>query len=190
MTSTPDSQPEAPARLVLLARRPCRLHATAGPDRAVARFFVRAAAGAVGIDAFGVDARVRRRSRHHRAVCAGRHALHAEIPVGAAGRCAACAAVYAGVRPPARLAGVFATAADRRDPAAGADRSGALAAVRGAGRAAGRNHVLDAGYRGRCVSCREPAGERTGRRHGVLCGGLSHRHADLDRGRAVHRQRF
>ena len=48
---------------------------------------------------------------------------------------------------------------------------------------------VDAGHRGRCVSRREPARERAGRRHGVLCRGLSHRHADLDRGRAVHRQR-
>ena len=174
----------------LLARQPRGLSTAARADRAAARLFLRAAAGAVGIDAFGVDARIRRRSRHHRAVRAGRHALHAEIPVGAAGRCAACAAVHACVRPPPRLAAVFATAADRRDPAAGADRPGALAAVRRAWRAAGRDHVVDAGHRGRCVQGREPAGERTGRRHGVLCRGLSHRHAGLDRGRAVHRVRI
>ena len=40
------------------------------------------------------------------------------------------------------------------------------------------------------VQRREPAGERTGRRHGVLCRGLSHRHAGLDRRRAVHRLRI
>ena len=67
---------------------------------------------------------------------------------------------------------------------------GALAAVRGARRAAGRDDVVDAGHRGRRVSRREPARERAGRRHGVLCRGLSHRHAGLDRGRAVHRQRI
>ena len=121
--SRPPLQPSKHRRPRLLARRPCGLSAAARADRAAARLFLRAAAGAVGIDAAGVDARIRRRSRHHRAVCAGRHALHAEIPVGAAGRCAACAVLHARVRPPARLAGVFATAADRRDPAAGADRS-------------------------------------------------------------------
>ena len=174
----------------LLARQPCRLSAAARADRAAARLFLRPAAGAVGIDAAGVDARVRRRSRHHRTVRAGRHALHAEIPVGAAGRCAACAVVHAGLRPPPRLAGVLAIAADRRDPAAGVDRPGALAVVRRARRAAGRRDVLDAGHRGRCLPRREPARKRAGRRHGVLCRGLSHRHAGLDRGRAVHRQRL
>ena len=165
------------------------LSPAARADRAAARLFLRAAAGAVGIDAAGVDARVRRRSRHHRAVRAGRHALHAEISLGAAGRCAACAALHARVRPQARLAGVLATAADRRDPAAGADRSGALAAVRGARRAVGRDDVGDPGHRGRCVPRRKPARERAGRRHGVLCRGLPDRHADLDRRRAVPGQR-
>ena len=111
-------------------------------------------------------------------------------PVGAAGRCAACAVLHPRVRPPPRLAGVFAAAADRIDPAAGADGSGAFAAVRRARRAAGGDHVVHPGHRGRCVSRREPARERTGRRHGVLCRGLSDRHADLHRGRAVHRQRI
>jgi hypothetical protein len=37
--------------------------------------------------------------------------------------------VHREVRPPARLAGVLAVALDRRDPAVGADRPGALAAV-------------------------------------------------------------
>ena len=93
------------------------------------------------------------------------------------------------VRPPPRLAGVLATAADRRDPAAGADRSGALAVVCRARRAAGGGDVRDAGHRGRCLPRREPAGERAGRRHGVLCRRLSHRHAGLDRRRAVPGQR-
>ncbi len=35
-----------------------------------------------------------------------------------------------------------------------------------------------------------PAAERAGRRHGVLCRRLSHRHADLDRRRAVSRDRL
>ena len=169
----------------LLARRLGRVPAAARLDRAAARLFLRLAAGAVGIDAAGVDARSRRRPRHHRAVCAGRHALHAEISVGAAGRRAACAVLHARLRPPPRLAGVFATAADRRDPAIGADRPGAFAAVRGARGAAGRDDVVDPGHRGRCVPRREPARERAGRRHGLLCRGLPDRHAGLDRRRAV-----
>ncbi len=116
--------------------------------------------------------------------------LHAEISLGAAGRCAASAVLHAHFRPPARLAGVFATGADRSDPAAGADRPGALAAVRRARRAAGGGDVLDAGHRGRCLSRREPARERAGRRHGVLCRGLPCRHAGLDRRRAVSGERF
>jgi len=88
------------------------------------------------------------------------------------------------------LAAVLPTAADRRDPAAGADRPGTLAAVRGAWRAAGRRNVVDPGHRGRCVPGREPARERTGRRHGFLCRGLPYRHAGLDRRRAFHRQRI
>src|SRR6266480_3248533 len=50
----------------------------------------------------------------------------------------------------ARLAGVLATAVDRRHPAAGADRPSALAVVRGARRAVGRGNVVDPGHCGRC----------------------------------------
>ena len=81
----------------------------------VPRLLVRAAAGAVGRDALGVDARIRRRSRHHRPVRAGRHALHREIPVGAAHRRARRAAAVALARPPPRLAGVHANPADGGD---------------------------------------------------------------------------
>src|SRR6185437_11047955 len=91
----------------LLAREPRRLPSAARADRDAARFLLRAAAGAVGIDAIGVDAGVRRRSRYHRAVRAGRHALHAEIHLGAAGRCTACADLHTRLRPKARLAGVL-----------------------------------------------------------------------------------
>ena len=188
MTSAPDTS-IVPKTAHVLARRLGGVSAAPRADRTAARLFLRAAAGAVGIDAAGMDARIRRRSRHHRPVRAGRHALHAEIHLGAAGRCAARAVLHAPIRPPPRLAGVLATAADRSDPAAGADRSGALAAVRGARRAAGGGDVVDAGHRGRCVSRREPARERAGRRHGVLCRGLSHRHAGLHRRRAVSGQR-
>ena len=59
----------------------------------------------------------------------------------------------------------------------------------GARRAPGRDELVDAGHRGRRVSRREPARERAGRRHGVLCRGLPHRHAGLDRRRAVPGQR-
>ena len=52
---------------------------------------------------------------HHRPVRAGRHALHGQVPVGAAGRRARRAGPVAAARPPARLAGVLATPADRGD---------------------------------------------------------------------------
>ena len=61
-----------------------RLSQAARADRLVPRLFVGPAAGFVGIDAAGVDDRGRRQSRHHRPVRAGRHALHHQIPVGAA----------------------------------------------------------------------------------------------------------
>src|SRR5437588_6943208 len=99
----------------LLARQLCRLSSAARADRLVARIFLRAAAGVVGLNAAGLDARVRRRSRHHRLVCARRHALHVEIPVGAAYRRLACAVLHARVRPSPRLAGILAIALDRRD---------------------------------------------------------------------------
>src|SRR5579864_676293 len=78
----------------LLARWPCGLSEAARADRAVPRLFVRPAAGAVRIDASDLDARIRCRPRHHRAVCAGRDALHTEIPVGATGRCPARAVLH------------------------------------------------------------------------------------------------
>ena len=93
MTASPGTAPPRPSFLDALAV----YSQAARADRAVPRLLVRAAAGAVGRDAAGVDARIRRRSRHHRAVRAGRHALHREIPVGAARRRARrAAAVRAG----------------------------------------------------------------------------------------------
>ena len=114
----------ARARAALLPRRAGGLPQAARADRAVPRLLVRPAAGAVGRDAAGVDARIRRRSRHHRAVRAGRHALHREIPLGAADRRARRAAAVALARPPPRLAGVHANAADRGDRVPRLDRSG------------------------------------------------------------------
>src|SRR5437762_12593136 len=114
----------------LLAREPRGLSAAARADRAAARIFLRLAVSAVGFHAAGVDARIRRRPRHHRTVRAGRHALPAEIRLGAAGRCPACTLLHPRIWPSPWLAGVLATAADRRDPAAGADRPCAFAAVR------------------------------------------------------------
>ena len=111
-------------RAPAVPRRGRGLSKAARADRAVPRLLVRAAAGAVGLDAAGVDARIRRRPRHHRAVRAGRHALHREILVGAARRCARCAAAVALARPPPRLAGVHANAADGGDRVAGHLRSG------------------------------------------------------------------
>ena len=52
----------------VLLRRARGLSQAARADRAVPRLLVGAAAGAVGHDAAGVDARGRRRSRHHRPV--------------------------------------------------------------------------------------------------------------------------
>ncbi len=57
-------------------------------------------------------------------------------------------------------------------------------------RAAGRHRFGDAGHRRRCVPGRKPRRKRAGGRHGVLCRRLSHRHAGLDRGRAVPGQRL
>ena len=98
-----------------LARRARGLSQAARADRPVPRLLGRPAAGAVRLDAAGLDARGRRRSRHHRAVRAGRHALHHQVPLGAAGRCARRAGAVAAARPPARLAGVLATPADGGD---------------------------------------------------------------------------
>src|SRR5690348_16608303 len=115
----------------VLARGPRRLSAAARADRDAARLLLRAAAGAIGLDTPDLDARGRRQSRHHRTVCAGRHALHVEVPVGAAGRCAASAVLHAAIRPTPRLVVVVATAPDRRDPLACHGRPRTLGAIRG-----------------------------------------------------------
>ena len=50
--------------------------------------------------------------------------------------------------------------------------------------------VGDPGHRRRCLPGREPSGERAGGRHGLLRRRLPHRHAGLDRRRAVPGQRL
>ena len=139
-----------------MARSVCRVSAAARADRDDARLLVRPAAGAVGIDAAGVGQRERCQPRHDRAVHPGRHALHAQIPVGAAGGWTEHSAADALARAAARLAGVLPIAADGRDPRAGADRSCPIAVLCGARRAAGRHGIGHAGYRRRRVSGREP----------------------------------
>ena len=109
-----------------------------------------------------------------------------EIHLGAAGRCARRAGAVAPARPPPRLAGVLAGAADRGDRVPRPDRSGGRAVAGGARRAAGRDGVGDPGHRDRRIPGREPRRKRAGRRHGLLCRGLPGRHAGVDRGRAVH----
>ncbi len=142
-----------------------------------------------GATLLGVDARIRRRSRHHRPVRAGRHALHREIPVGAAHRRARRAAARALARPPPRLAGVHANPADGGDRVPRLDQPGRGARHGRVRRALGRHRFCHAGHRGRRLPRRKPAGKRAGRRHGLLCCRLSHRHAGLDRRRAVSGQR-
>ena len=93
-------------------------------------------------------------------------------------------------RPPARLAGVFAAPADRGDRFPGLLRSRRVAVAGRARRAARRHRVRHAGHRDRRLPHRKPARERAGRRHGLLCRGLPHRHAGLDRRRAVPGQRL
>ena len=177
-------------RASVFPRRAGGLPQAARADRAVPRLLLRAAIGIVGRDAVGVDARIRRRSRHHRPVRAGRHALHREIPLGAADRRARRAAAVALARAPPRLAGVHANSADRGDRVPRLDRSGHGARNGRARRLAGGGRLRHPGHRGRRLPGREPAGERAGRRHGLLRRGLSHRHAGLDRRRAVPGQRY
>ena len=186
MAAVDDSAPASRRFAEALAR----LSAPARADRAVPRVLVRAAARAVRLDPAGLDARGRRRSRHHRPVRAGRHALHDQVPVGAAGRCARRAGALAPARAAARLARVLATAADGGDRVPRAHRSRQSAVAGRARRGAGRGRFGHAGHRDRCVPRRDPEAERTGRRHGVVRRGLPDRHADLDRRRAVPRQRL
>ena len=83
-----------------------------------------------------------------------------------------------------------ANAADRRDRASRRLRSGGFAAACRVRRASGRDSLGDAGHHCRRVPGREPGRERAGGRHGFLRRRLSHRHAGLNRRRAVHRQRL
>ena len=79
------------------------------------------------------------------------------------------------------MAAIVSSASATRAPRRG------LVALR---RASGRHRFGNAGHRDRRLPRRKPAGKRTGRRHGLLRRGLSHRHADLDRRRAVSGERF
>ena len=85
---------------------------------------------------------------------------------------------------------LVATAADRGDRVPRLLQSGGGARPCRARRAPGRDRVGDAGHRDRRLPHRHARRERTGRRHGVLCRGLSHRHAGLDRRRALRRDRL
>ena len=84
-------------------------------------------------------------------------------------------------RAAARLARVLATPADGRDRVPGVHRSREGAMAGRLRRADGRDRIGHAGHRDRRVPRRDAAAERAGRRHGLLCRGLSHRHAGLDR---------
>ncbi len=110
----------------------------------------------VRLDAGGLDAPVRRRSRHHRPVHAGRHALHAEVPLGAGGRRARRAAALHAARPAARLAGAVAAPADGGDRIPRLLQSRGVAVAGRVRRAPGRHGVGDAGHRDRRVPGREP----------------------------------
>ena len=69
-------------------------------------------------------------------------------------------------------------------------RSVGLAVPRRGRRAPGRHRLGDAGHRRRRVPGGKPGRKRASGRHGVLRRRLSHRHAGLDRGRAVPGQRL
>ena len=93
--------------------------------------------------------------------------------------------------PAARLADAVAIHADGGDPHPRAVQPEDFAAHRRRRRRhPGRHRVGDPGHPDRRLSGREPRPERAGGRHGVLCRGLSHRHAGLDRGRALRGQRL
>ena len=182
---------ETKAGKARLARGLRGVSEAARADRAVSRLLRGPAARAVRLHAVGVDARGRRRSRHHRPVHAGRHALHHQVPLGAGCRRARRAGAVRAARPPPRLAGAVATADDRGDRAARPVQSEVLAVVPGVRRgAAGRRRLRHAGHRHRRLPRRKPRRQRAGRRHGVLRRGLPRRHAGLDRRRAVHRHRL
>ena len=124
------------------------------------------------------------RPRHHRAVRAGRHALHDQVPVGAGGRCPRCPVLRPSSRPPTRLADLFAVLSDRCHRLPRVLRSGEHAVAGRARRPPGRHRLGDPGHRHRRLPHREPAQGRAGLRHGVVRRGLPDRHAGLDRGRA------
>ena len=126
---------------------------------------------------------------HHRALCAGRPALHAEIPVGAAGRCARHPDPVARARPAARLAGVLATPARRRDRCSSPSRIRAaslwpvaLGAVMVATASATQDIVIDA-FRVESLDTSEQAAGMAGYvaayRIGMLASGAGVHHADL-----------
>ena len=185
MAAAPEATGSAHSASSVVPRHARRLSQAARSDRDVPRLLVRPAARFVGLDARDLDDRGRRQSQNHRPVRAGRHALHDQVPVGAADRRAQRAVLVAPSRPAARLAAAAANPADRGDRLCRRVRSRCFAFRCRARRADGRDRFGDAGHHRRCVPCREPRRERAGRRHGGLCRRLSDRRAGFDRGRAV-----
>ena len=166
------------------------LSAAARADRDVSWLLLRPAARAFRLDAAGVGCRKRRESPHHWALHHRRHALHHQVSLGAAGRRTRRAGALPHARTAARLARLLADPPDDRDRAARAVRSEARTRPPHRGGADGCDGVGHAGHRDRRVPRRKPARERAGRRHGVVCGGLSRGEPALDRRRALHRDRL
>ncbi len=130
-----------------------------------------------------VDEGCRRRSQDHRPVRAGRHALHHQVPVGAAGRCISNPGARSGARPPARLAGIYAAIADRGAAVPRRAGSRRVAVDGGAGCSHSGHRFGHPGHRHRCFPYRVSADREPGGGHGLFRRGLSHRHAGLDRRR-------
>jgi len=157
----------SPSPSLAQLRESLAVYLQAGVDRLAAWLFVRTAAGAVGSTLLVWIANPASTS-HHRPVRAGRHAYTLNF----SGRrwSMRCMCRSSPINsPPARLAGVLATAADRRDLLlALTTRRARRCSWRS--RAPGRGDVVDADIvvdAFRVESCPR----RAGRRHGILCRG-------------------
>ena len=139
-----------------LVRRTRGLSEAARADRHSAWLFVRPAAGAFRRNACDLDDRERGESSHHRALCPGRPALHAQIPVGAAGRCARHPDPVARARAQARLARLLAAAACLAILFLAFQNPSAVAVAGRARRRDGGDRVGDAGHRDRRLPRRKP----------------------------------
>ena len=167
-----------------LAPLACGVWRSSGFDGPATRLRQRPAVPSYGHYPFGLAGHGRNPAHRNRHLRAGGHALRFQISVGAADGSAAAAD---SPRQAPRLGHHRPAFADRRDVGLGSIRSQAPSHDHGRSRLAGRLLFRQPGHRHRRLASRDFAARTSGRGRGCRADRISHRHAGLGCGRAVHR---